>query len=345
MKKQYENQAMTLHRKLGHLGIRNLQQLPNLSKGLNLKIKNQDFQEKCDVCIMARLQKLPHNQARRRASAPLRLVHTDVCGPITPPTHDGKNYYVIFLDDYTHFCVIYLMERKSETFKCLQQYVSEAENHWEKRVYRIRCDNGTEYKNNTAVEWLTNKGISMEFSSPYCPQQNGKAERMNRTIAERMRGLLFDSRLNPDMWGEAAMTAVHLINRSPSSTVKTLPAEMWYNETQDLSRLELFGSVVYAKSLFYVKKLESRAQQALFVGYGTSGYRLRNEETRRIFMARDVVFTDKLKPQTAYTTGNEIKIIMNDCQMFTESTEETPQHNNSEKPTNNSKNQNEDTLL
>ncbi|KAK3908903.1 Retrovirus-related Pol polyprotein from transposon TNT 1-94 [Frankliniella fusca] len=161
-----ESPAMTLHRKMGHLGIENLKKLPNLSCGLKLKITNQDIKKTCVVCIMSKLSKMSHNKTRTKATAPLRIIHTDLCGPISPATHNGKSYYVLFLDEYTHFCTIFLMERKSETLKYLQQYVSEAENFWNKKVHTIRCDNGMEYINSATMEWARSKGIVMDTTNP-----------------------------------------------------------------------------------------------------------------------------------------------------------------------------------
>lgn len=84
---------------------------------------------------------------------------------------------------------------------------------------------------------------------PYTPQLNGKAERLNRTLMDKTRALLFDSGLKKEMWGEASNTAAFLINRSPTSTLKTTPYEMWEKKKPNLSNLHMFGCEVYAKIL------------------------------------------------------------------------------------------------
>jgi hypothetical protein len=96
------------------------------------------------------------------------------------------------------------------------------------------------------------------------------------------------------MWGEALKTAAYLTNRSPTKAVPKLPAVMWTGKEQDMSIVQLFGSKVYAKVTTYLKKLDSRAIEAVMVGYAPNGYRLWNPKTNKIFLSRDVMFTNEL---------------------------------------------------
>ena len=96
------------------------------------------------------------------------------------------------LDDYTHFWTIYLLRRKSKVQECLEKYINESEAHLNLKVSKIRCDNGGEYKNKTLTEWCQKRGIVLDFTIPYTPQLNGKAERTNRTLMDKARALIFD---------------------------------------------------------------------------------------------------------------------------------------------------------
>ena len=110
---------------------------------------------------------------------------------------------------------------------------------------------------------------------PQTPQQNGLAERMNRTILERVRCMLLGAGMPKNFWGEAANTAVYLINRCPSSALKfKTPMEVWSGKPADYSNLRVFGSVAYAHT--NQGKLEARAVKCIFLGYpeGTKGYKL-----------------------------------------------------------------------
>lgn len=266
--------SMEWHRKLGHISFDSLKKLPKMSVGMPLNLNNCKDHEFCKVCIEAKQVRLPFNSKRERATKPLQIIHSDVCGPIDPPTYDGKKYFLTCVDDYTHFTKVYLLASKSEVFEFIKEYVNEAESHFNLRAVKLRCDNGGEYKSSGLQQWCKMKGIVLDYTVPYSPQLNGTAERLNRTLMDKARAMIFDSQLSKEMWGEAVLTSAYLLNRSPTSTTDTTPAEKWYNKKPDLSNLQVFGSEAYAKVLGPLKKLDSRSKQAIFVGYAANGYRL-----------------------------------------------------------------------
>lgn len=72
---------------------------------------------------MSKITKLPFKKfSSRQTTRLLEIVHSDVCRPMTPSTYDNKKYFVPFLDDFTHFTVVYLVEHKSEVFECFKKY-------------------------------------------------------------------------------------------------------------------------------------------------------------------------------------------------------------------------------
>lgn len=128
---------------------------------------------------------------------------------------------------------------------------------------------------------------------------------MNRTLFDKARALLFDSQLPKNMWGEAILTSAYLLNRSPTVTVDTTPAEKWYGKKPDLSRLQIFGTLCYAKVVGPKKKLDSRSKEAIFVGYSLNSYRLWDQEKRRLFCSRDVIFSKNRTLQRQETKNKE----------------------------------------
>ncbi|UYV75109.1 FHDC1 [Cordylochernes scorpioides] len=289
-----ENKTQEWHRKLGHIGMQNLRKLESLVDGMELNKLEKQENDVCEICIMAKQTRKSFGNERSRATRPLEIVHTDLCGPIEPLTHDNKKYIMTFLDDYTHFCYVYLLSNKYEAKEYIKEYVNEVERFLNAKVSKLRCDNGGEYANTQVKEWCKMKGIILDFTVPYTPQLNGKAERLNRTLIEKTRALLLDSKLNKEMWGEATRVAAYLINRSPSNTVQTTPAQMWFGRKPNLSNVKLFGSEVYVKKLGNLKKLDSKSEKYSLIGYSGNGYRLWDMQKRRIIIARDVVFTGKL---------------------------------------------------
>ncbi|KAH9657436.1 hypothetical protein KPL70_023077 [Citrus sinensis] len=145
------------------------------------------------------------------------------------------------------------------------------------------------------IEFCEN-GVVRHKTVRHTPQQNGLAERMNRTLMDKVRYLLIHSKLPQSLWAETLMTACYLVNRSPSSAIdfKT-PVEMWSSRAANYSDLKIFGCPAFA----HVKqgKLEPRALKCVFLGYpeGVKGYRLWCTDLKppRCIVSRDVVFNEQ----------------------------------------------------
>lgn len=140
-----------------------------------------------------------------RSSRPLELVHSDVCGFMEEATYDGYRYFVSFIDDYTHFIMVYLLKSKNEVFEKFKEYEAFSSAHFGQKLSRFRSDNGGEYYNKEFQDYCKSKGIQMIFTVPYTPQQNGVSERFNRTLMEKVRAMLHDRGISKKMWGEAYM--------------------------------------------------------------------------------------------------------------------------------------------
>ena len=131
----------------------------------------------------------------------------------------GSQYFVTFIDDATRKVWVYTIKSKDETFACFQRFLSSVENQSGKKVKALRSDNGGEYISKQFAYFCAEKGIKREFIAPYTPAQNGVAERMNRTIQERLMSMLSQSHLPQSFWDEALMTAVYLISRTPNASL------------------------------------------------------------------------------------------------------------------------------
>lgn len=117
--------------------------------------------------------------------------------------------------------MVYLLKGKYEVCEIIKQYIAEVEAKWDLKALKLRCDNGGEYISEDLKDWSKNKGMVIEYSVPFSPQLNGKSERMNRTLLEKTRAILFDSKIKKEMWGEAVRTAAYLMNKSLSVSSKT----------------------------------------------------------------------------------------------------------------------------
>ncbi|GJX54358.1 putative ribonuclease H-like domain-containing protein [Tanacetum coccineum] len=134
-------------------------------------------------------------------------------GSYTPKRFD----YVDPQGRINRFSWVFFLATKDETPEILKNFITGIENQIDHKVKAIKCDNGTEFKNRIMNEFCEMKGIRREFSVARTPQQNGVAERKNRTLIEAARTMLADSKLPTTFWAEAVNTACYVQNRVPKS--------------------------------------------------------------------------------------------------------------------------------
>lgn len=285
------------HQRYGHVGCDSLRELVKHQMVDGLTLTDFDTETVvCEPCLSGKIVKLPFTPGEeRRSSRSLELVHSDVCGPMTPHTWNGKRFFVSFIDDYSHFGIIYLMSSKDEVIDRFREYEALVTAHFGTRIARLRTDNGGEYVSEAMREFCRKKGISMELTVPYTPQQNGVSERMNRTLMERARALLAESGFGKEMWGEAVYTATYLTNRCPTSSVKEkkTPYELWTGRKPNVKKLKIFGSAAFLHIPKELRsKLDPKCKKLYHVGYTVNGYRLWDEKKKKIVIGRDVVFDE-----------------------------------------------------
>lgn len=150
------------------------------------------------------------------------------------------------IDNYSKYTVVYLMEHKSEVSNRIQDYVRNMKTKFNKVPKVIRSDQGREYVNSKLKDFLRKKGIELQNTVGYAPEQNGVAERKNRYLIEMARCMLIDANLSNKYWGEAVCTANYLQNRLYTTATGTTPFERWYKKKPSLQHIHTFGSKVYA---------------------------------------------------------------------------------------------------
>lgn len=172
------------HRRYGHINYSNLEKLikNDMVDGIDkLKLNKVEF---CESCVNGKMTKLQFG-TRKKSKDILEIVHSDVCGPINPISHDGDKYFVTFIDDFSNFICVYMLKNKSDVFGCFKKYIQMVQSKFNKRVSTLRCDNGREYVSGDMLQYCKLNGTFIDYTIPYIPQQNGKAERFNRTLVEK----------------------------------------------------------------------------------------------------------------------------------------------------------------
>ena len=157
-------------------------------------------------------------QSQHRATRPYEIVHSGVCGPMQVESKDGSRFMLTFTDDYSRYSTVYFIKSKNEVLSKFMEYVNSVEKLTGRHITKLnilseedvkvlRSDNGGGYTSNSFAKFCTEKRISHQFTVPYCPKQNGVAERMNRTM-EGARSMLYHAKLPLEFWAEACSTAV-----------------------------------------------------------------------------------------------------------------------------------------
>ncbi|GKD09664.1 gag-pol polyprotein [Tanacetum coccineum] len=145
---------------------------------------------------------------------------------------------------------VYPIKKKSDVFEVFKVYKARVELDSGKKIKCLRTNNGGEYTSDEFDTFCRQEGIKRQFTTAYTPQQNGMAERMNRTLLERARAMLAIASLGKLFWAKAANIACYVINRSPSIAVELkTPMEMWTGRPVNYSDLHIFESPVKVVSL------------------------------------------------------------------------------------------------
>src|SRR5579859_679253 len=282
------------HRRMGHLGEDNVRKLAKMVDGMGIKVRTTVGV--CEACLEGKQHRQPSHQPATRAKEPLELIHSDLCGPIDPTTYSGMNYYVLFTDDYTRMTRIYPLKKKSSAsvLERFKEYRAEVEKQSGRLIKRLRTDGGGEYEKWMGAH-LKGSGIIHETTAPYSPDQNGVAERANRTIMERVKAIIAEAQLDKRLWMELAETVVYLKNRSPTSAVATTPYEMWHGKKPGVAHLRIIGSTAYIHVPKEKRtKLDTHSHKGIMIGYGggTNQYKVWDLTRDDIVVSRDVVFIE-----------------------------------------------------
>jgi transposase InsO family protein len=152
----------------------------------------------------------------------LDLIHTDVCGPMTVASLNGYLSYVLFIDDHSRKTWIYFLKTKDGVLVRFQEFKARVENLTKRNIKVLISDNGGEYTSRDFNDFCIVAGIKREYTVPYNPQQNGVAERKNRSIVEATKAMIHDQNLPMIMWAKASMTTVYVQNRSPHKILKNM---------------------------------------------------------------------------------------------------------------------------
>ena len=308
----------TAHARMGHLNPRAMQTMHDKSMAIGLTAPSDGSPVDIDQragCLAGKSHRRPFpSEATHRATRPLQLIHSDVCGPVQTGSDDkdsSKRYVITFIDDYSRFSWIAIISDKTGRTALNQfiRYKVWAERYTGFSIKTLRTDGGGEYINDQFNTYLSIMGIERQVTVARTPQQNGVAERANRTIMEAARSMLHVAGLPMSFWEYAVLTAVYLRNRSPTKALTdATPYEAWRGDKPDLSHLRVFGCRAYMH-LDRTKrsKLQPRSIPVIFVGYAAEakGWLVYDpvSSNKKAHVSRDVTFHESVAGGTLLTTA------------------------------------------
>ncbi|GJW80565.1 putative ribonuclease H-like domain-containing protein [Tanacetum coccineum] len=276
--KATSDESKPWHRRLGHLNFKTMNKLGkgNLVSGLPSKLFEND--QTCVACQKGKQHRAScKSKIVNSISLPLHLLHMDLFGLTFVKSLKKKMYCLVVTDNYSRFTWVFFLDSKDETSGILKSFLTRIENLIDHKVKVIRCDNGTEFKNREMNQFCEMKGILRQFSVARTPQQNGVAERRNRTLIEAARTMLADSKLPTTFWAEAVNTACYVQNRVP------------------------FGCpVTILNTIDHLGKFDGKADEGFFIGYSL------NSKAFRVFNSRTRIVEENLHIRFSESTPNVV---------------------------------------
>ncbi|KAI3718436.1 hypothetical protein L6452_19307 [Arctium lappa] len=233
----------------------------------------------------------------------------DLFGPVNIQSIAGKKYTLVIVDEYSRYTWVIFLRCKSDTPEELISFVKKMEVLNNLTVRSIRSDHGTEFKNSSLNNFFENKGISHNFSSVRTPQQNGVAERRNRTIIEAARSMLSDSHLPTQFWAEAVNTACFTQNRS--LIIKRFGKtayELFIGRKPSISFLHIFGCQCFIlNNRDQLGKFDPKADDGIFLGYSSvsKAYRVFNKRRQTVEETIHVTFDETRSANSKPIADNE----------------------------------------
>ena len=296
-----------LHRRLAHIGSDRLERLLREQLATGISVTSQTpLPPICAPCIAGKQHREPFPKvASNRATGVLDRVHCDLHGPMDTQTHSHRKYWITFIDDYSRYEWCALLHAKSDALAAFKVFKAQAELETGKRIKIFRDDKGGEFASKEWDSFLQAEGIKRERTVRATPQQNGVAERRNRTHDNGIVSMLEQAHFPKSMWGEALALHVRILNATPTSALSgTTPFEAVFNSKPDLSALRVFG----CRAFVHVgddkrKSLESHTMPCVYLGFeeGYKGYKCWNPATQKVVISRDVIFDESLFPGLSKT--------------------------------------------
>jgi histone deacetylase 1/2 len=297
---QHQSLVVTTNSRLwhAHLGHLSDSSLNTLLRSFPFNCSRLD-DHSCHACRLGKHVRLPFSSSNKVAGRSFELLHCDLwTSPVI--SNSGYKYYLVILDDHTHFVWTFPLRNKSEVLPTLICFHAYVRTQFSSSIASLQTDNGKEFDNHALRSFLSSNGMILRLTCPYTSQQNGRAERVLRTLNDSMRALLFHADVPTSFWTEALSTATYTLNRRPCRPRNDdTPYKLLYGHNPTYDHLRVFGCLCYPNlTATTANKLSQRSVACIFLGYPAhiKGYRCFDPHTNRVIVSRHVYFDEDVFP-------------------------------------------------
>ncbi|KAK1697306.1 hypothetical protein QYE76_014003 [Lolium multiflorum] len=292
------------HRRLAHVNMRTLQSLHKGNHIVGLMESVSFAKDRvCRACVEGKMHDSPHPSKTIISSKRiLELLHVDLFGPVTHASLGAKKHCLVIVDDYSRYTWVYFLKTKDETQQIFIDFATEVQRQHNLLIMAIRSDNGSEFKNYTLNDFLSDEGIRHQYSAAYTPQQNGVAERKNRTLMDMARSMMAEYKSRYNFWAEAISTACHSSNRLYlRKGLNKTPYEILTGNKPNISYFKVFGCKCFYKIKgVRLSKFAPKALEGIFVGYGAESH------TYRIFDVSSGIIIESCSVKFEENDGSQV---------------------------------------
>lgn len=301
------------HARLGYTNMKTVREMAKGNSVVGMRCSNTTNStqaDHCEACILGKQCRKSFPSSITRAEKPGELIHFDICGPMSIRSIGRSSVMAVFVDDHSGMVFVKPMKSKADIIDAVRDVIlkASAAGH---RVKRLRSDNAKEFKSTEFKQVMRKYNIIQEFSTEYCPEQNGRIERQNRTVVEMARTMLAAADLPLNLWGEASNTAALIRNFIPLDRLEgRTPWEIWHGTKPNINFLRVFGSKAYALIEGQRNKFAQKSEQLILVGFEPQqkAYRLWEPGTRRVVIRRNVEIIEPTCQQMVIVVGDKSEL-------------------------------------
>ena len=307
-KTAYSNALELWHQRMGHADKNAISRMASTSAVRGIDLTEKALEDVCGPCMEGKMTNGPMPLRTELCKVPGEVIHTDVAH-INVPSLGGAKYFVTFLDEASGHITARAIKRKNDASTELIKYVAWIERQSGTRVKRITMDGADKTDYAQAVNKLSLEGVEFNPTAPYSPAENGRAERVNRTLNGTVRAMLSQAGLPEEFWAECLMTATQVRNCLPKADKKKSPEEELTSRVPSVAHFRVFGSLVWTRVADKKRrKLDPKAKRGVLLGSVSYGkYRVWLEKEAKVIVSRHCRVVETEFPALTWAKDKALK--------------------------------------